>query len=121
LHEVLLTEELLDFLHLPIERGNRVGKLNSDGIIHFGELQVCVEMDLDTEGYKQVETQMEAYERARRYNVWFAPTKGRVDGLIRKGTPFSLYSVCGSKVWINAENNELTVDQILSLRPPACG
>ena len=119
LHEVMLTDELLDFLSLDIERGNRVGKYNSDAVIRFGKLPVCCEMDLDTEGYDQVREQMAVYENAQIYNVWFAPTTARVEGLMAVGTPYSLYSVCGSRVWINAEKNVLTVDQILSLRTPA--
>jgi hypothetical protein len=112
LHEVLLTEEILPLWDLPWERGNRVGKYNSDGVM-CGMLHV--EMDRATEGYDQVEDQMRVYERAQAYNVWFAPTEVRMKGIMRIGTEWSLYSVCGSKVWIDASGNRQTVDQVRRL------
>lgn len=119
LHEVLLTEELLDFMELKIDRGNKVGRFNSDAVIHFGDTPLCCEMDMGTEGYTQIESQMEAYERAGIYNVWFGTSPARVNGLMRAATSFSLFSVCGSRVWMNSAAEPVSVDQILSLMSPA--
>jgi hypothetical protein len=108
----MLTEELMPLIDLPIERGNRVGPLNADAI-------VCnllhIEMDRDTEGYDAVKRQMEAYRKATLYNVWLVPTEARMRGIMEIGTEWSMYSVCGSGVWIDSTENRIGVDQVRDL------
>jgi hypothetical protein len=108
----MLTEELMPLIDLEIERGNRVGPLNADAI-------VCnllhIEMDRDTEGYDAVKRQMDAYRKAQAYNVWMVPTEARMRGIMEIGTEWSLYSVYGSKVWIDSTGNRIAVDQVRGL------
>lgn len=116
MHEVTLTEELIPFRDLKIKRGNQVDKnLNPDATITYGVLKIHCEMDMDTEGYEQVKTQMKRYERRGEYVVWFAPTMTRLKGIMKFASKNSLFSVCGSKVWIDAEKNKLSVDQAREL------
>jgi hypothetical protein len=102
----------MPLLDLPIERGNRVGPLNADAIV-CGFLHV--EMDRDTEGYDSVKRQMDVYAKAYVYNVWITPSEARMRGIMAVGTDLSMYSVCGSKVWIDSTENRITVDQVREL------
>ncbi len=112
LHEVMLTEELLPFWDLKILRGNQVDPhLKPDATIQASDFSFHFEMDMDTEGYKQVQTQMRRYEKANEYVVWFAPTMTRLQGLMKVASKKSMFSLHGTSVWFDAEQKKLTVEQ----------
>jgi hypothetical protein len=114
MHEVLLTDEILPFWRVT-ERGPRVGETNADAVIDLG-VKIACEMDLATEGYKQVQEQMDVYRDIEIYNVWFAPTRTRLEGIRSFGTDLSLYSVCGSKVWFDGAGNEISPARLIQPR-----
>lgn len=103
LHEVLLTQFLLPFLHLEIRRGKYVKKrLNPDATI-LGEPVVHVELDRDTEGYRQAKRRMQVYKNCPDLVVWVAPTMARMEGLRQRAAVIeqtALFTVLGSDEWL---------------------
>lgn len=121
-HEHAVTQEVIPFWKNTI-RGNRVDSyLKPDFTIVFdkpifgGHEAIHGEVDLGTEGIEaKVAPQMEKYRRRQALNVWFAPTQKRLDRIKKVGTEFSMYSICGSRVWVDHTGKTLTVAQLRSL------
>jgi len=126
LHEVHMTEEIIPFwkLGFSVLRGPRVDQqLKPDATIAFSEgtTPVHCEMDEDTEGYEQIGSQMEKYRRRGEYNIWYAPTQTRVEGIMRLGTEWSFYSVCRSNVFIISDGTAIGVQKLVHLFNTRCG
>jgi hypothetical protein len=112
-HEYWVTNETL-FAWKTVRRGKETdAELKPDATVLIGGVEVDVEVDMDTEGYEQVKAQMDRYREAGRYNLWFAPTKTRLEGIGRCATPLSIFSVLGSGVLFDLSDIEVPVGEIL--------
>lgn len=116
LHEVMVTREILPFWERTL-RGRKTDEvLKPDFEIVYCDTRICGEMDLDTEGYGQVKEQMQKYEDAGVWNVWFAPTDTRLQGITKLATQTSVFSRCGSNLWVDVYGKQLRTEQLTDTR-----
>ena len=108
-----MTGELIPFRKFECKRGNKVDDVLLPDATVFFPTPVHFEMDMDTEGYDQVARQIERY--GDQYNVWITTKQSRLEGLMKLAGPSSMFTVCGSKLWIDSQGHEISVEKVLSL------
>jgi hypothetical protein len=112
LHEYWITACTL-FAWPHVIRGKMLDEhIQPDATILLAGVEVDVEVDLDTEGYEQIRQKLKKYRDADRYNLWFAPTKTRLEGIGKYATPRSLFSVLGSGVLFDLSGIEVKTSEI---------
>lgn len=121
LHEVITTGDLirtkLPLWDTTVQRGDDVDpELRPDATI-VGRKSIHLEIDLGTEGRRQLAKQIEAYrglDERQACVVWLAPTRARLDAIRQLAESIhrvALFSVLGSGVWEDAAGNRMEASQ----------
>ena len=112
----MLTQQILPIWKNVIRTGLDE-HLNPDGVARFGDVEVHLEMDMGNEDIgRDIRPQMKKYSEAEAYNVWFAPSKTRIEALMRVANRWSMFSECGSRVWYDVSGNRLDIWELIHTR-----